>query len=41
MIGYPERANQEAELALTNPERVLLKENRKKDKKLLVLFSKA
>ena len=38
MIGYPEPANQAAELALTNAERVLLKENWKKDNKALGLI---
>ena len=37
-IGYPEPANQAAELALTNVERVLLKENWKKDNKALGLI---
>jgi len=38
MIGYPEPADQAAELALTNVERVLLKENWKKDNKALGLI---
>ena len=38
MIGYPEPANQAAELALTNAEHVLLKENQKKDNKALGLI---
>ena len=37
-IGYPEPANQAVELALTNVECVLLKENRKKDNKSLGLI---
>ena len=37
-IGYPEPSNQATELALTNAERVLLKENRKKDNKALGLI---
>ena len=37
-IGYPKQADQVAELALTNVERVLLKENRKKDNKALGLI---
>ena len=37
-IGYPEPADQVAELALTNAERVLVKENRKKDNKALGLI---
>ena len=37
-IGYPELADQVAELALTNVECVLLKENRKKDNKSLGLI---
>ena len=36
--GYAELANVAAELALTNVERVLLKENRKKDNKALGLI---
>ena len=37
-IGYPELADQADELALTNVERVLLKENGKKDNKALGLI---
>ena len=37
-IGYPEPADQVAELDLTNAERVLLKENQKKDNKALGLI---
>ena len=37
MISYHEPADQAAELALTNAERVLLKENQKKDNKSLGL----
>ena len=37
-IGYPESADQASELALSNAERVLLKENRKKDNKSLGLI---
>ena len=37
-IGYPEPADQAVELALTNVERVLLKENQKKDNKALGLI---
>ena len=40
-IGYPELADQATELALSNAEHVMLKENRKKDKKTLGLISKA
>ena len=38
MIGYLEPADQAAELALSNVERALLKENRKKDNKALGLI---
>ena len=38
MLGYAELANQAIELALSNVERVLLKENRKKNKKGLGLI---
>ena len=37
-LGYAEPANQDAKLALSNAERVLLKENRKKDNKALSLI---
>ena len=37
-IGYPEPPNQATELTLTNVERVLLKENWKKDNKALGLI---
>ena len=37
-IGYPEPTDQAAKLALLNVERVLLKENRKKDNKALGLI---
>ena len=37
-IGYPKPPDQAAELALTNAERVLLKENQKKDNKALSLI---
>ena len=37
-IDYPEPVDQAAELALTNAERVLLKENQKKDNKALGLI---
>ena len=36
--GYPEPANQAAELSLTNGERDLLRENKKKDAKALCLI---
>ena len=37
-IGYPERVDKAAKLALTNVERVLLKENQKKHNKALGLI---